>query len=105
MRTVWFLAGGAAGVYATSRVRRVAEAFSYDGVHDRLTGWFAGARVLRDELRAGRAEKEDELRERVALGGGATVLALPVDDSTPGDAANAAHSDHSSTHQRRKRDH
>ena len=79
MRTVWFLAGGAAGVYATSKVRRVAEALSYDGVHDRLTGWFAGARIVRDELRAGIAEKETELVERLALGAeGATVLALPT---------------------------
>jgi hypothetical protein len=77
VRTVWFLAGGAAGVYATSKVRRVTEALSYDGVHDRLTGWFAGARVIRHELRAGRTEKEVELRERLSLGTGATVLALP----------------------------
>ena len=77
MRAVWFLAGGAAGVYATSKVRRVAEALSYDGVHDRLTGWFAGARIVRDELRAGVAEKETELLQRLALGAeGATVLAL-----------------------------
>ena len=79
MRTVWFLAGGAAGVYATSKVRRVAEALSYDGVHDRLTGWFAGARIMREELRAGVAEKETELLQRLALGAeGATVLALPT---------------------------
>ena len=79
MRTVWFLAGSAAGVYATSKVRRLREAISYDGVHDRLTGWFAGARVVRDELRAGIAEKEAELLERLALGtDGATVLALPT---------------------------
>jgi len=79
VRTVWFLAGGAAGVYATSKVRRVAEALSYDGVHDRLTGWFAGARIMREELRAGVAEKETELLQRLALGAeGATVLALPT---------------------------
>ena len=86
MRAVWFLAGGAAGVYATSRARRVAEALSYDGVHDRLTGWFAGARVLRDEVRAGIAEKQTELQERLAIGGGATVLALRSSDTRPDDA-------------------
>ena len=76
---MWFLAGGAAGVYATSKVRRLAEALSYDGVHDRLTGWFAGARIMRDELRAGVVEKETELRERLALDAeDATVLALPT---------------------------
>ena len=90
MRAVWFLAGGAAGVYATSKVRRAAEALSYDGVHDRLTGWFAGARVVRDELLAGVAEKETELRERVALGGGATVLALPATEASGASEASDA---------------
>jgi hypothetical protein len=68
MRTLWFVAGTAAGVYASSKARRVAEAVTVDGIHDRLTGWFAGARVLGEELRAGTAEKETELRDRLALG-------------------------------------
>ena len=42
--------------------RRV-EAVTFDGVHDRLTGWFAGAAVLRSELAAGMDEKEAELRK------------------------------------------
>ena len=70
MRTVWFVAGTAAGVYATSKARRAAEALTVDGVHDRLTGWFAGARVLREEVRAGMAEKETELRARLELADG-----------------------------------
>ena len=86
MRALWFAAGTAAGVYATSKVRRAAEAVTVDGIHDRLTGWFAGARVVRDELRAGIAEKEDELRERLALGEGARVLALPAGDTRPDDS-------------------
>ncbi len=67
MRGFWFVAGTAAGVYATAKARRAAEAVTVDGVHDRLTGWFAGARVLRDELRAGTVEKETELRARLTL--------------------------------------
>ena len=97
MRAVWFLAGGAAGVYATSKVRRVTEALSYDGVHDRLTGWFAGARILRDELRAGVVEKETELHERLALGAeGATVLALPTSppDHRPPTSTDESRDDH-----------
>ena len=96
MRAVWFLAGGAAGVYATSKVRRLTEALSYDGVQDRLTGWFAGARIVRDELRTGIAEKETELLERVALGDGATVLALPTSDpdSTPDHPPDESRDDH-----------
>jgi hypothetical protein len=68
MRTLWFVAGGAAGVYASTRTRRVVESLTVDGLHDRLTGWFAGARVLRAEFEAGRSEKQIELRERLALG-------------------------------------
>lgn len=72
MRTLWFVAGTAAGVYASTRARRAAEALTVDGIHDRLTGWFAGAAVLRAELREGMHEKESELRDRLQLGGHAT---------------------------------
>jgi hypothetical protein len=66
-RGIWFLAGTAAGVYTTVRARRAAESLTVDGLHDRMQGWFAGARVLRDEMAAGRAEKETDLRTRLAL--------------------------------------
>jgi hypothetical protein len=67
-RGLWFVAGTAAGVYATAKARAAAESLTVDGLHDRLTGWFAGARVLRDEVEVGRREKETELRARLALG-------------------------------------
>ena len=67
MKAVWFAAGTAAGVYATTKARRAAEALTVDGIHDRLTGWFAGARVLGEELRSGARTKETELRGRLAL--------------------------------------
>jgi hypothetical protein len=67
MRTLWFVAGTAAGVYASGRARRAAEALTVDGIHDRLTGWFAGAAVLREELLTGMHVKEDELRRRLQL--------------------------------------
>ena len=67
MKSIWFVAGTAAGVYVASRTRRAAEALTVDGVHDRLTGWFAGARLLREEVRIGMAEKETELLSRLAL--------------------------------------
>jgi hypothetical protein len=87
MRTLWFVAGGAAGVYASTRTRRVVEAFTVDGLHDRLTGWFAGARVLRSEFEAGWVEKQAELRERLALGPAGGVSgpqALPQAPASPG---------------------
>jgi hypothetical protein len=64
---VWFIAGSAAGAYAVTRARRAAEAFTYDGLHDRLSGLFVGARLFANEVKAGAAEKETELRERLDL--------------------------------------
>jgi hypothetical protein len=85
MRTLWFVMGGAAGVYASTRTRRVAEALTVDGLHDRFTGWFAGARVLRTEFQAGREEKQTELRERLALGPTGDVSGRPALTQGPAD--------------------
>lgn len=74
MRAFWFAAGTVAGVYLTAKARRAAEALTVEGAHDRLTGWFAGARVLREEVLAGMAEKETELRDRLVEAPG-TALA------------------------------
>lgn len=64
-RGIWFAAGAACGVYATVRARRAVEAFTPDGIRDRLSGLGAGAHVFGDELRTGMAEKETQLRERL----------------------------------------
>jgi len=64
---VWFLAGSALGAYGVTRARRAAEVLTYDGLHDRLSGLFVGARLFAAEVRAGAAEKETELRERLDL--------------------------------------
>jgi hypothetical protein len=66
-RGLWFAAGAGAGVYAMVRGRRAAEAFTVDGVRDRWSGLALGARLLRDEVAQGQAEKETELRERFGL--------------------------------------
>lgn len=76
-RGLYFLAGTAAGVYASTKARRAAEALTVDGIHDRLTGWFAGARVLRAEARTGMQEKEAELTARLEAG---ADRALPMRD-------------------------
>jgi hypothetical protein len=82
-RTLWFAAGAGAGVYAMTRARRAAEAFTPEGLADRLAGLSAGLRIFGDEVRAGMAEKENDLRGHTGLtlhvrtpeltdGGGAT---------------------------------
>lgn len=66
-RSLWFVAGAGAGVYAMSRARKAAESLTADGLRDRLSGIGVGVRMFRDEVVAGQAEKETELRERMGL--------------------------------------
>ena len=66
-RSLWFVAGAGAGVYAMSRARRAAEALSSGGLRDRLSGVGVGMRLFRDEVASGQAAKETELRERMGL--------------------------------------
>ena len=66
-RPLWFVAGAGAGVYATAKARRAAEALTADGLADRLGGLRLGARLLREEVARGQAEKETELRTRLGL--------------------------------------
>jgi len=66
-RTLWFLAGAGAGVYGMVRGRRAAEAFTAEGLHDRLGALFLGARMFRDEVAQGAADRESELRERFGV--------------------------------------
>jgi hypothetical protein len=61
------MAGAGAGVYAMVRGRRVAQAFTADGLHDRWEALTLGARMFRDEVAQGQAEAETELRERFGL--------------------------------------
>jgi hypothetical protein len=83
-RTLWFVAGASAGVYVITRARRAAEVFTPDGLSDRLAGLSVGARLFADEVRAGAADKENEMRQRVGVrfpeltaGTGATAPAQP----------------------------
>ncbi|WP_372733456.1 DUF6167 family protein [Nocardioides sp.] len=66
-RGLWFVAGAGVGVYAMVRGRRAAEALTIDGVTDRLKGAEVGWQMFRHEVAAGMAEKETQLRERLAL--------------------------------------
>jgi hypothetical protein len=80
-RLLWFAAGAAASVYATTKARRAAEVFTPDGLADRLAGLAVGMHLFGDEVRAGMAEKEKDVRERLSI-------AFPVNEKeTPALAA------------------
>ena len=61
----WFVAGAGAGIYVVVKVRRAAEALTPEGFRDRMSGLNLGAHLFAEEVRAGMAEKETELRERL----------------------------------------
>jgi hypothetical protein len=67
-RTLWFVAGAATSAYAITKARRAAEAFTPDGVRDRLAGLSLGAQLFSEEVRTEAAARETELRERLGLG-------------------------------------
>ena len=66
-RGLWFVAGAGTAAYVMVRGRRAAEAFTADGFKDRVGALGVGARIFRDEVAQGQAEKESELRERLGL--------------------------------------
>jgi hypothetical protein len=66
-RGFWFAAGAAAGVYGVVKARRVAEAFTADGVRDRANAASVGARMFREEFQQGRTDAEADLRQRIEV--------------------------------------
>lgn len=67
-RTLWFVAGAATSAYAIVKARRAAEAFTPDGLRDRMGALSLGAQLLGDEVRTEMSARETELRERLGLG-------------------------------------
>lgn len=67
-RTLWFVAGAATSAYAIAKARRAAEAFTPEGLRDRLGALSLGAQLLGDEVRTEMSARETELRERLGLG-------------------------------------
>ena len=65
-RGFWFAAGAGVGIYASLRARRVAEAFTSDGISDRISALQLGGRLLREDIVTAAAEKEAQLRDRIA---------------------------------------
>ncbi|MGN6162080.1 MAG: DUF6167 family protein [Marmoricola sp.] len=84
-RGFWFAAGAGVGIYASMRARRIGEAFTSDGISDRLAALQLGGRLLREDIAAGAAEKEAELRERIATAelSASSQRALPAGSAHP----------------------
>ncbi|HYY11969.1 MAG TPA: DUF6167 family protein [Kineosporiaceae bacterium] len=65
-RLFWVALGAAAGVVVVRRVSRAAQAYTPEGIGRSLTEAVDALRDLADDVRAGMAQREQELR--VALG-------------------------------------
>ena len=66
-RGLWFVAGAGVGVYAMTKARRAAEAFTPEGLSDRLSALNLGSQLFAEEFRGARDSRETELRERLGL--------------------------------------
>ena len=66
-RTFWFAAGAVSGVYTLVKAKRTVENLTPDGIGARLAAWGVGARLFADEVAAGVAEREAELRHQLQL--------------------------------------
>jgi hypothetical protein len=80
IRGFWFVAGAGAGIYATVRARRLAQALTPEGLSDRVAGLRLGAQLFGEEVRTGMAEKETQLRDRLTpVLHGPPALGAPTD--------------------------
>jgi len=66
-RLVWFVAGTAAGVYASVKARRAAYRVSMPGLVDQAAALGSGVRAFNAEVREGMQAKEHQIRTRTFL--------------------------------------
>jgi hypothetical protein len=81
IRTAWFAAGAAAGVYGTVKARRVAYRLSGPGIIDQAAALGVGWRAFSADLREGMREREDAVVTR--LDPAASHLQLLSEDTLP----------------------
>ncbi len=65
-RVVWFVAGTAAGVYASVKARRAAYRVSMPGLVDQASALGEGWRAFASEVRDGMADRERQVARQVA---------------------------------------
>lgn len=75
-RVVWFVAGTAAGVYASVKARRAAYRVSMPGLIDQAAALGSGMRAFNAEVREGMHAKEHQIRT-------ATMYPPVTDRTTP----------------------
>jgi hypothetical protein len=84
-RLFWITVGATVGVLVVRKAGRVARSYTPAGLSERAAGLGESIRYFADEVRAGMAEREIELREALGLDDGADQPAGA--DLTPAEAA------------------
>ncbi len=74
-RLFWIAVGAGAGVWAARKVKDKAYKYTPEGVADNVTGIGEAIKYFADEIRAGMAEREQELYR--AIGADVQATALP----------------------------
>ena len=66
-RLFWVAVGAAAGIYAVRKVQKTMHAYSPSGLAERAGGLGESITAFAEEVRAGMADREAELREALGL--------------------------------------
>jgi chromosome condensin MukBEF MukE localization factor len=66
-RIFWFIVGTAVGIYAVTRLRKRAQLLAPDSLQSTADKMASAIRHFGDEVRAGMAEREAELREALGI--------------------------------------
>jgi hypothetical protein len=66
-RVFWFAVGAGSGVYAAVKTRRAARRLTPQDLSDQVGAAGVGLRLFADEVRAGMADKETQLRQELGL--------------------------------------
>ena len=66
-RLFWVAVGAAAGIYAVRKVQKTMHAYSPSGLAQRAGGLGESITAFAEEVRAGMADREAELREALGL--------------------------------------
>lgn len=79
-KILWFVAGTAAGVYASVKAKRAAQRLSMPGLIDQASALGVGVRAFKSEMLDGMYEKETEIRQ--ALVSDTQIWELPADSTS-----------------------
>jgi hypothetical protein len=71
-RVFWIALGATAGVLVVRKLQKTARSYTPAGLADRAEGLGASLRYFADEVRAGMAEREIELRDSLGIDDAAT---------------------------------